>query len=58
VFSNVFIGVLSGGSYFELHTGELGGFGEQVSKATISTFMERFGVDRKDVESLLIKYII
>ncbi|KAG0224204.1 hypothetical protein BGX31_008155 [Mortierella sp. GBA43] len=34
-----------GGSYFDLNTYTIGGFGYTVSQATIFTYMRRYGID-------------
>ncbi|KAF9112177.1 hypothetical protein BGX27_003839 [Mortierella sp. AM989] len=34
-----------GGSYFDMNSYQLGGFGHKVSEATIFTFMRRYGID-------------
>jgi hypothetical protein len=34
-----------GGSYFDLNTYRIGGFGHRVSEATIFTYMRRYGID-------------
>lgn len=43
---------VGGGSYFELHTGEMG-FGHRVSKSAMEAFFRRFGVPEKHINQLL-----
>ncbi len=41
-----------GGSYFDLHTGDMG-FGMKVSKATIIEFYKRYNVDQAFIDSII-----
>ncbi|KAF9435249.1 hypothetical protein BGZ76_006626 [Entomortierella beljakovae] len=42
-----------GGGYFNLNTYVIGGFGYKVSKATIFTFMKRYGIDPTTIDTTL-----
>jgi hypothetical protein len=41
-----------GGSYFDLHTSKVGGFGVQVDDETMATYLRRYGVSEKQIRAL------